>query len=138
MSYKLRLNKEKLGDFLILVLFDKLFDDTFLVDNPKFNEVFEKMESLGLKSIIFDNYFNVDPSLSSKYKQFRREFDKEGSKVSLFMFDDIQEEYDDDYREIIMECVKRITGKNNPDPNKVEEFTKQVIDDIFLLNEEDE
>lgn len=137
MSYKLRLNKEKLGDFFILVLFDKLFDETFLVDNPKFNEVFETMEARGLKSIVFDNYFEVDPQLRSKYKQFRKEFDKEGSKVSLFMFDDIQEEYDD-YRELIVECVKRITGKSNPDPDRLEEFTKQVIDDIVLLNEGDE
>lgn len=135
MAYRLRLTKKQLGDFVIMLFFDKLFDETLLEENEKFNEIFEKLETLGLKGFIFQKFFDVDPSIRSKYKQFRKNFDKDNGSVSIIMTENEVEEDYSDYRELIVESIKRITGKENPDPEKVQEFTNKLINDIVYTNE---
>lgn len=138
MAYRLRVTKKQFGDVIILLLFDKFFDEDFLSQNEAFNDVFDKMERAGLKGKIFQKYFDVEPSIRSKYKQFKRNFNEEGNAVSVYMADgDDIEESTEEYREIILETIKRVTGKEDPDIEKVEEFTNNLLGDI-LKNEGDE
>lgn len=138
MSYRLNITKKQLGDFIIMLFFDKFFDEELLQENEKFNEVFRKMESLGLKGYIFKRFFDVDPQIRSKYKIFRRNFDDEDSSVSIVMKNSVEENEDSDYRELILETIKRITGKENPDMKKVDQFTNELLECIMNTNKTEE
>mgnify|MGYP000423853844 CR=1 FL=1 len=131
MSYRFNIEKQQLGDLIILLMFDKMFDEEFMNNNEKFNELFDELKGLGLKGKLFDKYFSIDPQIRSKYKIFRREFDNENSQVSVRMLPNETNESLDIYEEIIYECIKRITGKDEPNPEKVKLFTEQVINDIL-------
>jgi len=131
MSYRFNIEKQQLGDLIILLMFDKMFDEEFMNNNEKFNELFDELKGLGLKGKLFDKYFSIDPQIRSKYKIFRREFDNENSQVSVRMMPNETNESLDIYEEIIYECIKRITGKDEPNPEKVKLFTEQVINDIL-------
>lgn len=131
MSYRFNIEKQQLGDLIILLMFDKMFDEEFMNNNEKFNELFDELKGLGLKGKLFDKYFSIDPQIRSKYKIFRKEFDNENSQVSVRMLPNETNESLDIYEEIIYECIKRITGKDEPNPERVKLFTEQVINDIL-------
>lgn len=84
MGYKLNITKEELGDFIIMVFFDKMFDDSFLKNNENFDELFQELAGMGLKGRIFDKYFDVDPKIRSRYRMFKRSFYDPG-KVTINM-----------------------------------------------------
>lgn len=81
--YNLRLNKKELGDLISLLFFDKLFKEDIMTDNEDFNVMFEKMITAGIKPIIFSHYFNIEPTLRSKYKRFRDSLENEGATVNI-------------------------------------------------------
>lgn len=138
MAYKFSIDKKQLGDLIILLMFDKMFDDEFMNDNEKFNELFEDLKGLGLKGKLFDKYFDIDMKVRSKYFIFRREFDKENTQVSIKMHPDQLKESYGTYEEVILECIKKLSGKSDPNPEKVKLFTEQVINDIVKEEEDDE
>jgi hypothetical protein len=138
MSYRLNITKKELGDFIIMLFFDKFFDEELLQENEKFNDFFHKMESLELKGYIFKKYFDVEPNIRSKYKMFRRNFDDEGSNVNIFMKDSVDEEENLDYKELILETIKKVTGKENPDKEKINQFTNDLLNSIMENNETEE
>ena len=112
--YRLTIPKEKFGDLIILLLFDKVFDEEFMVDNERFNAVFEKLKDKGIKSILFSEYFNLDSKIKNRYKKFRSHLQEEGEDVSLFLFHtDTIEESEDFYKELIRESVKKLTKKEH-------------------------
>jgi hypothetical protein len=119
-------------------MFDKMFDDEFMNDNEKINELFEDLKGLGLKGKLFDKYFDIDMKVRSKYFIFRREFDKENTQVSIKMHPDQLKESYGTYEEVILECIKKLSGKSDPNPEKVKLFTEQVINDIVKEEEDDE
>lgn len=144
-------SKDKLGDFIILLLFDKVFNEEFLSDNERFEEVFSQLDKLNLRSILFDKYFEIDSGLRTKYKRFRSKFDKEDTNVMLYIIpgeeekknESIQQKVDSDdlvlsYKQLIYECIRKITGKENPDPLKVEEFTNNMLSDILFEDKQEE
>jgi hypothetical protein len=66
---RLNLTKKQLGDFLILVLFDRAFDEDFIKNNEVFDDLMTQLEKRGLQTVIFNKYFSVDAALRGKYKQ---------------------------------------------------------------------
>ncbi|MFW6173621.1 MAG: hypothetical protein ACOC5T_07745 [Elusimicrobiota bacterium] len=66
---RLNLTKQELGDFIIMLLFDKAFDEEFLMNNENFQEFMKRLRSKGLQSIAFDAFFSVDPQLRAMYKK---------------------------------------------------------------------
>ena len=42
MSYRFNIEKQQLGDLIILLMFDKMFDEEFMNNNEKFNELFDE------------------------------------------------------------------------------------------------
>jgi hypothetical protein len=70
--FKLNITKEKLGDFLIMILFDKLFNKEFVNSSEAFNKLKQDLEDKGMKSKIFKSYFDIDIELRTKYRQFSK------------------------------------------------------------------
>jgi hypothetical protein len=66
---RLNITKKQLGDFIILLLFDRAFDEEFISENEIFNDLMDKLENRGLQTLIFNKYFDVDAQLRGKYKQ---------------------------------------------------------------------
>lgn len=90
--YRLMVPKSKMEDFIMLVIFDKMFDPESMNEYHKFNEFFELMESRGLKSEVFKKYFDIDTNLRSRYKNFKRDFTNMDSNVMVYLFEDREEE----------------------------------------------
>ena len=126
--FRLNIKKEKFGDIIVLILFDKLFDPGFVSESKLFNEIANRLDKKGLKSILFQYYFDVDPNIRSRYKMFKKMI--QNNDVSIRITTD-KANQNEDYKRIIRETVKRVTGKHNPDSEKLEILTEQILDDTL-------
>lgn len=131
---RLNLTRQELGDFLIMILFDRSFDDSFIDHNENFTELMNQLIQRGLQTSVFEYYFEVDPQLRTLYNQWRSAYDTENRRTSIEIHPDIVEEKQteqDFYRELITEVVKKAVDKENPNPEKL----KQLQDEILELYE---
>jgi len=126
--YRLNVKKHKFGDIIILILFDKLFDQNYIEESPLFNELAETLNKKGMKSFLFQWYFSVDPNIRSRYKQFKKMIKNNNVSINITTDNESQNE---DYKKIILETVKRVTGKHNPDSEKLHILTEQILNDIY-------
>lgn len=93
--FRFRIPKSQLEDLLIMMLFDRLFDESFMIqetEESKFQHIFEAMSSAGFKSKLFSEYFKVDSFIRIRYKRLKKEFTKEGNDVIIQLKDIDQEE----------------------------------------------
>ena len=136
---RFNLTKKQLGDFIIMLLFDSLFDDEFLDNNEEYRDLVEWLSGKGAQSRIFKLFFKVDGTIRSRYKIFRKFYDEDGKRVSIDMYNDINEQ-EDFYKELITEVVKRVTGKEDPNPEKLQSLQEDIINDIIRgeINEKED
>lgn len=126
---RLNLTKKQLGDFLILVLFDRAFDEDFIKNNEVFDDLMTQLEKRGLQTVIFNKYFSVDAALRGKYKQWRNAFDNESRKVAVEISPDgkNEEEIYDFYKDIVTETVKQVTGKKELNEKKLKDLQDYIL-----------
>lgn len=136
---RFNLVKRQLGDFIIMLLFDSAFDDEFLQDNELYRTLIDEMASKGLQSRAFKAFFKVDGQVRARYKMFRDAYEKDGRRVSIELFDDLTEQ-EDFYKELITEVVKRVTGKEEPNPEKLQSLQEDIINDMVRgeINEKED
>ncbi len=136
---RFNLTKKQLGDFIIMLLFDSLFDDEFLDNNEEYRDLVEWLSGKGAQSRIFKLFFKVDGTIRSRYKIFRKFYDEDGKRVSIDMYNDINEQ-EDFYKELITEVVKRVTGKEDPNPEKLQSLQEDIINDMIRgeINEKED
>ena len=127
--FKLNIKKKKFGDIIVLILFDKLFDPDFVNESHLFNEIANKLDKKGFRSILFQYYFDVDSNIRSRYKMFKKLIES-NNNVAINITTD-KEDQNEDYRKIIKETVKRVTGKHNPDSEKLNLLTEQILNDTL-------
>ena len=51
--FKLNIKKKRFGDIIVLILFDKLFDQSYIEESPLFNKLAETLNKKGMKSFLF-------------------------------------------------------------------------------------
>lgn len=136
---RLNLTKNQLGDFIIMLLFDSSFDDEFLQNNEKYRILIDDLSQKGLQSKVFKLFFDVDSQIRARYKSFRNSYDRDGKKVSIELFDDLTEQ-ENFYKDIITEIVKRVTGKEEPNPEKLQSLQEDIINDMVRgeINEKED
>ncbi len=127
---RLNLNKNQLGDLIIMLLFDSAFDDEFLEQNTHYRELIDELTQQGLQNRTFKRFFKVDGQIRARYKMFRDAFDSKGKRVTIELLADMFENEDDFVRYIITETVKKITGKENPNPDKLTSLQESILSDI--------
>jgi len=122
--YRLNIKKQELGDLIVLLLFDKLFNKEFIEESELFNTLIEVLENKGMKSKLFQYYFDVDPSLRSKYKHFSRKIEEQNASVWIKEDTQQNESYEE---QLITEVVKKVTGKDNPNEEKLQMLINELL-----------
>ena len=128
--FRLNINKQQLGDIIVLILFDKLFNEDFIKSSALFNDIRDLMNKKGMKGKIFQMYFDIDPSLRSKYKQFSNKINGD-QNVSIWIKEneENEEQQNEEKEQLIIETVKRVTGKSNPNEEKLQQLIDELLGD---------
>lgn len=127
--YRLNIDKNKFGDLMALLLFNKFFNKEFIDNSELFNRMINDLEKKGFKSKIFEYYFDTDSNLRSRFKQFTKMIEQDRDVAINIWYDD-DENINEDYKQIIKSTVQKVTGKEEPDEEKLNELTEQIINEL--------
>lgn len=129
--YRINITKGKLGDLLVLLLFEKFKDENFIKESETFNELLDALKTKGLRAKLHEFFFDVNPNLRSRFKQFSKMIRKDRDVAINIWFDDEESVNENEYQKRIIEtCVKKLTKRDNPNKEKLDSFIKEVLNDI--------
>lgn len=84
----LNLNLEEFNDIVVLFLYDKINNTS----KDNISEVIDKMNSLGLKSVLYKRYLQISSNTRMKYKIIKPFFER-GDAMTLFLSNKIKEDF---------------------------------------------
>lgn len=130
---RLNITRKELGDIILLLMFDKSFDEEFIEQNELFNEVFDALKNRGIDSLLFRTYFDINGNLRRMYRQWKSVFDYDKRRLSIEIFPDELEEsvpinQDTEYlKSIIEKTVKKVIKKENLNPEKLKKLQEEIL-----------
>lgn len=83
---RLNLTPDEFTDILMMFLLDCATDKDMNIrkTNPKFAAIVDKMSGLGVRSMLFMYFFNINANIRMKYRQIREVFAKKTSNQADF------------------------------------------------------
>lgn len=129
--YRMNITKGKLGDLLALLLYEKMKNDEFVSESEMLNELIDVMKTKGLRPKLHSFFFDVEGNFRSRFRQMVKMLEKDRDVAINIWFDEDEPKNEEvEYRQIIEACVKKLTKKENPNPEKLEEFINEVINEL--------
>lgn len=132
---RVTLSQEEFADFVILFLLDKMLnEDEVVTKNEAFNEIIDDMERKGLRTKFLAYFFDVDSNQRVDYKRIKKGFTNRSTTDTMIL---VSKTKTDLFENMLRYVIKKITGKNNINEEKFQQF-KGLIEKEFLSEEEDE
>ena len=148
----IKVNLKEFSDLILHMLLDKLLNpDELLPNNEYLNEFVQFLEDRGARVQLMQAYRNMPGEMRREYKRFRDTLLDESDQNAVIFIkrpkDEEENESENDdseyiltesqIKDIVMKSVQAATRKNNPNPDKLEELSENILNDL-QNNEEEE
>lgn len=134
--YRLNITKGQMGELVTMLLYDKLFNPEFAEESQVFNELIEALRTKGIKPKVHQFFFDTDPRFRARYRQFSKMLSKDRDVAINIWYDEDEQVVEEDIEQIIEICVKKLTKKENPNPEKLKKFINEVMLEVEDKGEE--